>query len=153
MTPLVLRINTTQRVLGLAVLLGCVLGAALLPQMGKMPTFTWCFLGFFGLLGVYISVINFGDRIVVEDQTIRRSNSLLPWWRSLDLRFEDVATATDYEGRAWFLRLEDGKKVVLDHLDGHHELGLLLEESSISTRKSEKPKLVGRRLDPPGGSR
>ncbi|MEM7244280.1 MAG: hypothetical protein AAF533_02990 [Acidobacteriota bacterium] len=155
MTPLDIRINGTQRFFGLAVLIGCLVGAVLLPQMGPVPVFTWCFLGFFGLLSGYLTVVNFGDRITVDDDRIQRRNVIVGglFGRDLDLSFADIATATDYEGRAWFLRLESGKKVVLDYLDKHEELGLVFESSSVSTRKAEKPKLLGRRLEPPEGPR
>jgi hypothetical protein len=145
---LTLRTAGGQRLWGAVVFVGCALGAVTLALTGGAPWLTWLALGIFGGAAGVASVANFGDRWSVDDEGLAYRNVLtgrLGWPRQRRAAWDDVLSATEHEGRTWFVEVEGQRRWVLDHVDAHDELQRLFEAHGVSVRQSRLPRPFRRR--------
>jgi hypothetical protein len=137
-----------SRVLGLLVLGGSLGAAAWIGAEGGAPAWTWLALGLFAAASLAATVANFGDRWSVDERGLTYRNALtalvgLP--RERHVGWDAVVRASEYEGRTWFLTVENGRRWVIDQLAEHDRLRLVLEQAGVSVSVLEKPKLFGHR--------
>ena len=150
------RTGTGTRVLGLVVLLSTLSLGIWIAATGGAPTWTWALLGCFFLVSALASIHNFGDQWHVDDEGLSYRNTitaLVGWSRERHVPWSKVMKAANYEGKTWFLTIEDEKRWVLDHLAEHERLALVFQELGISVTEVEKPKPFRRDGSDPGAPR
>lgn len=137
------RTATGARVLGLGVLVATLGMGGWLAANGGAPSWTWLILGGFFLVSGLATLHNFGDEWHVGDEALTYRNRItarLGFPRERQVPWDKVLSAADYEGRTWFLTVEDEKRWVLDHLAEHDRLGLIFQQLDISVSSIEKPR-------------
>ena len=120
-----------------AVAVSAVLLAALLAAGGSgVPAATWALLATMLAVGAWLSVANFGDRILLDAEGVSVRN---PVWKALGLRGErrvrwvEVARVRERGRRTHFLLLRDGRPMVLDAVERYDDLrGEVVERTGLS---------------------
>lgn len=134
-----------QRAVGALVLGGVGAASAGLAVTGGAPGVTWAVLGVFGVASGVATVANFGDRFVFDDDGVAHENVVLRAVRApRRVAWSDVLEAVDHEGTTWFLGVRDGRRLILDRVEGHDRIRLLLEEKGVPISRRERPRLFGR---------
>ena len=132
--------------LALGVLAVLALAAFAMAGQGA-AAWSWFFLWAFMLAAVLASVANFGDRWVVDDEGITYRNVLLqrtPLARLAPARhaaWRDVHSAQEQDGKTWFLEVEGQKRWILDHLDAHEHLRLVLQDRGVPVSSRTRARL------------
>ena len=141
-------VRWSSRVLALAVLVALVLAAVAIVVAGQgAAAWSWFFLGAFLVAAVLASIANFGDRWTVDDAGITYRNVLLqrtPLARLAPERhaaWQDVHSAQEAEGKTWFLQVEGQKRWILDHLDAHEHLRLVLQDRGVPVSSRTRPRI------------
>ena len=135
------------RAMGLAVLVLAAVASIGLAVSGGAPTVTWIVLVALGVAAAVATLANFGDRYHVDEDGIRYENvitSRFGWRRARFAPWADISRAVELDSRTWFLHVEGQGRWVLDQLDGHEMLRLLLEARGISVKVTTRPSVFGR---------
>lgn len=138
------RVRLRSRVLGLAVLVLAAVGIVVLARSDASP-WSWAIVCILGLAALVASVANFGDRFDVDDEGITHVNTLterIGWPRARRVAWGDIRHATDQDGDTLFLEVEGERRWVLDQLDGHEHLRLILADRGIPTSRRTRPRLT-----------
>ncbi len=147
-----LRVGWGQRALGLFVL--AVVVAAIGGLRFDMPVVTWVILGLVGAAAGWSSLCNFGDRLHVREDGLKRENVLLGvagWRRERTAAWAEIETVVDLDGRTLFLTVTGQPRWVLDSFEGMDELRAVLQQNGVPITQRRRPRLrdLGRGANDP----
>jgi hypothetical protein len=141
--PIVFRRTTGSRVLSA---LTCALMGLLLISFAvggsPAPRLSWALVTFFLVIAAWLSIANFGDRIVVSSEGVRVVNLYLApiGFPPRVLAWRDVDGLREHRKRALFLYPKKGRALVLDYVHHYEELVRLVQTRtgiSLPPRKDD----------------
>lgn len=147
------RVRWQARALGLGVLALAGGAAGLIAGEDASP-WSWVVVGITGAAALTATIANFGEVVRTSAEGITQVNELLARFglgRRRSATWADVLRAVDQDGLTYFLEVRDQGRWVLDQLDQHEHLRLILEDRGITVERRKRPSLVPWRRDPLDG--
>ena len=138
------RIRWTARLLGVLVLLLSLAGVMLLVSEGG-GVVGWTVVGLFGAASLAATVANFGDRYDTDDAGLSYRNTVtgaLGFPRARRTAWVDIHSAVEQDAATLFLDVDGQGRWVLDQVDGHEQLRLILQDRGIQTTRRSRPSLA-----------
>lgn len=143
------RRTTASRVVSTTVLAlsGLFLGWFLVAGGGRVPWPALLVPGVFFLVSALLTVSNYGDRIVVDEDGIRVRNAVLErlGWKPKSVAWDDVEGLREHRSRTLFIRPRKGGRIVLDSVDGYREIAQEVQRRTGIPLPPDRKKAAGRR--------
>jgi len=106
------------------VLSGLFLGWFLVAAGGEVPWPTLLILGIFFVVSAFLTVSNYGDRIVVDEEGIQVRNPVFErlGWKPKGVAWDDIEGLREHRSKTLFIRPRKGRRIVLDSVAGYKDL-------------------------------